>query len=149
MHPLTCELLTSGTTAYAAIPTYHRPSSFLLAKVYIDYAYHDEQRMFYHCSIAELIGNDASLVTLLSSASFRCLRRGESTPILAKPAVHQFSLDKAALLTDIQAWQVDYVFDVPAPFVSASEAGLRAILAETRHFFKSMLNDIDNICDQI
>lgn len=142
MHALTCDILDSGTFAYAMIPTYYDPSKFIAAKVYIEWTFHSETSIFYHCIVTELIDDDNVLLQTLPTCLLRSIERRTGKLGLNRPAMQQFSLDKQSMLNDLQAWHKDFVIDLPAPFIAKDQERFEQLKLDIYSYFRSMLTNV-------
>lgn len=138
MHALTCDILNTGDTAYAMIPTYYKPNKFIAAKVYIAYAWHGVDAIFYHCMIKELLDDDAALLDILPTALVRCIDKNKRQCLLTRIVLRTMSLSKTEMQNDIAAWHARYLLDVPAPFVVPTEDKLAQLKQDIHNYFKSL-----------
>jgi len=138
MHALTCDILNTGDTAYAMIPTYWKPNKFLAAKVYIAYAWHGVDAIFYHCMVKELLDSNAYLLDVLPTAQVRCIDKFKKQCLLSRFVLRSFSLSKEEMQNDISAWHARYLLDIPAPFVVATEQKLQTLRDDIHNYFKSL-----------
>lgn len=141
MHALTCELLEPGSIAYAMLPTYYDASKFIACKVHIDWVYNSDTCIFYHCTIAELLNDAAYNKQVLQCCKLRCIERQTGKVLLATPAIKQFSLDNASMLQDLQAWQQQYILDIPAPFACSAKQKLLQMQQDIIAYFTTILNN--------
>jgi hypothetical protein len=142
MHALTCQVLKQDTVAYAMIPTYYRPNIFIACKVYIEYVYHAETVIFYHCIVKELLDDEVYLLQYLNTALFRSIDRRTGQVDLRRPIVRN-QLSKQALLTDMQIWQKDFVLDIPAPFVCEDAKTFEVIKNDIRTYFTKLSTELN------
>lgn len=147
MHALTCDILESGTFAYAMIPTYYDPSKFIAAKVYIEWTFHADTTIFYHCIVTELLDEDNVLLQTLPTCLLRSIERRSGNVGLNHPHIQQFSLDKAAMLNDLQAWHKDFVLDLPAPFIASTADKFAKLKQDIMSYFRAMLTNVQHLTD--
>lgn len=132
-----------GCDAYAMIPTYYDASRFIAAKVYIEYAWHNETSIFYHCMATELLDKPEVLLPIMHTCQLRSIERSTGKIALRHPRIHQFSTTVQALLTDLQIWQKDFVLDVPAPFIAKDLHDLRLLQTNIQQYFSVMLQNVN------
>lgn len=138
MHALTCEILNAGDTAYAMIPTYYKPNKFIAAKVYIEYAWHGTDCIFYHCMIRELLDDLQTLLDVMPTALVRAIDKTKHQPVLTRIAMPALSLSKSSIQNSILAWHANFLFDIPAPFVVRTKEAFANLQIDICNYFKSL-----------
>lgn len=140
MHALTCDILHEGEYAYAMIPTYYRPDKFIAAKVLVQYAFHSESAIFYHCQVQELLDDVQYLIEVLPVASVRAIDKVQRKPVLTTIALPGLCMTKSMMLNALHAWHARYDFDIPAPFVVKDTGKLLKLQNDINNYFKTLVH---------
>lgn len=126
-----------GSKAYALVPTYYQYNRFLVVELHIEYVYHFEKSIFYHAIVSDILMLIDKAFQVLSASTVRCINRKTGKVGLQRIPTH-LTLDKLALLQQIQVWQKDYLLDIPAPFVVSSKDKLVKLEQQVLEYFNTV-----------
>jgi hypothetical protein len=137
MHALTCYKFDIGDIVYCMLPTYYKPNQFIECKVHIDWIYHSEMSIFYHCTFVELVSDLPTSLKTLMTAKVRCInRQSGKLDCQFMPIRHTMSLQNLA--QQVQSWNATYILDIPAPFVAADYNKFLELKSKINTYFKNL-----------
>jgi hypothetical protein len=139
MHALNSHIAKAGDTIYALIPTYYNPSHFIECKLYVEYAWHSVDAVYYHGIVVELLGDAFKNLKVLSTANVKAISRDKNELKMVNLAMPTL-FDNERMLAHLQIIQRDYRFDVPGPFVAANAEDFAKLKDKVKQYFTSLAN---------